>query len=144
MNRDEYHHEKSGATLRKPIALPDVVAFEGVATLTEELEPIELGTVWKGQPSLFTGYAGLPEGRFANVRLTPEAENVLRDRAMGDLSFNLRVIDHGKGWALVTADYDRIIGSVWLAYVRTETLPAGVHVLDPDEMAKSRAHSGRG
>lgn len=38
------------------------------------------------------------------------------------LTLNIHVIDHRNGWSLVTADYNRIIGGHWLAYVTTDSV----------------------
>lgn len=45
------------------------------------------------------------------------------DCGMND-SFSFEVIDHGEGLALVVASHGLIIGSLWLAYIDTDSLPS--------------------
>jgi hypothetical protein len=48
---------------------------------------------------------------------------VERTIIIGGDTMSFEVIDHGNGWSLVTAHHGQICGSVWLAYIRTDTIP---------------------
>lgn len=129
-------HDESGAELGRPVARPDIVDARDVFTPTIERHAVPLGTFewepWSGRrrsggESAFNGYAVIEAAEYprsiVNVELAGWAIDVLKTRAMGDLRFTLRAIAHDNGWTLILAQYDRIIGSVWLAYVRTDTVP---------------------
>lgn len=128
--RDEgYKHEESGAVLYQGIALPDITDFNGLVegftrdkTARAGRRPtptsaLKVGpSVWIDGPEGFHyGY-----GSVADCVLSAVAK---RDIGLDD-RMTIKVIDHKNGWSLVTADYSTIIGSVWLAYVRSETVPA--------------------
>lgn len=37
---------------------------------------------------------------------------------------SFEIVDHDNGWSLVIAQHSQICGNVWLAYIRTETIPS--------------------
>ena len=51
------------------------------------------------------------------------AENMINidDRVTFEL------IGHDNGWALLVAHYNKILGSAWLAYIRTDSIPSFNH-----------------
>jgi hypothetical protein len=129
-------HEASGTVLARKVIRPDIADGGSVLTV---IDSADIRTEWdkvKGeladtrQPvrlndagASFNGGAIIGR-RSANVCLAPWAIDKLKGAAMGDLSFSIHVVDHDNGWSLIIAEYDRIIGSLWLAYVRTDTLKA--------------------
>ena len=42
---------------------------------------------------------------------------------IGDDRMSFELIDHDNGWTLVTANHSCILGSVWLAYIKTDSIP---------------------
>jgi len=42
---------------------------------------------------------------------------------IGGDTMSFHVIDHGNGWSLVVAQHGQILGSVWLAYIKTDSIP---------------------
>jgi len=42
---------------------------------------------------------------------------------IGEDHMSFEIVEHDNGWTLITAHHSCIIGSVWLAYIKTESLP---------------------
>lgn len=42
---------------------------------------------------------------------------------IGGDTVSFRIIDHGNGWSLATGSQGRVSGGVWLAYIRTDSIP---------------------
>ena len=118
-----FHHEASGADLARPVERPDIEDAAEVFALIERREPVGLGTFDKGRESQFTGYVRLPSYKSGNAQLAEWALHVLKANIFADLRMDLQVVVHDNGWSLIIAEYSQIIGSIWLAYVRTESLP---------------------
>ena len=129
-----YWHKASKRALSNPVAMETDDAAD-VFTVVEAKRGVGLGTFerrYGGQlkESRFTGFCGLPRGRAASVELTPAAENVLRRGAIGDVTMALEVIEWPGEHSLVVAQYGQILGSVWVAFVRTSTVPEGMPIME--------------
>lgn len=63
--------------------------------------------------------------RSFSVRCADWVLSRIRERTIiiGDDRMSFEISLHANGWALVTAHHSCIIGSVWLAYIRQETIP---------------------
>lgn len=142
-----YHHEKSGADLAQPIAQPHAEKFSDVFTdyapfiqdgrspftppiLEHDKSRMRIGPYLHfrehKRPSLFVAVAGWVLSR-------------LRERTViiDNDSIDFEIIDHRNGWSLVVAGHSLIIGSTYLAYIRTDSLPpcAGQRVRFNDTVA---------
>lgn len=63
--------------------------------------------------------------RYFDVRCADWVLSRIKERTIviGDDRMSFEVIDHGNGWSLVVAKHSVICGSVWLAYIKTESVP---------------------
>jgi hypothetical protein len=63
--------------------------------------------------------------RFFSVSCADWVLSRIRERTIiiGGDTMSFEVIDHRNGWSLVTAHHGQILGSVWLAYIRTDSVP---------------------
>ncbi len=59
------------------------------------------------------------------VRCADWVMSRIRERTIiiGGDSMSFDLIDHDNGWTLVTAHHSSILSSVWLAYIKTDSIP---------------------
>lgn len=140
MTEQVHLHEPSGLRLHRVLMLPSVEARSALWTewsvdRTLCWQPRYIGgTTWDGElagdlhmtvgPLCVMCRSGRAQA--INVQPTDAVMRAIKDGTItirGD-RMSYRVIDHDNGWSLVLAQHGQIIGSVWLAYIRTETVPA--------------------
>lgn len=80
--------------------------------------------------ALIGTYCGLrPHGR-GSLRVTPSEATIAAIRG-GTIdcgaadTFSFEIIDHGEGKSLVVAQHSLIIGSLWLGYIDSNSVPVG-------------------
>lgn len=149
---EQYKHEASGAFLYRELAQPHVETFSEVFEAWKPyakgaFEPRYISgqaiadNLWRDVKATMNGNHGkrkhadqsMPVGPYCyrrdgdslSVRCADWVLSRIRERTIiigGDpMSFDL--VDHDNGWTLVTAHHSSIVGSVWLAYIRTSTIP---------------------
>lgn len=87
--------------------------------------PVRLGKIDR-RPLTVTGYcyfSGHPHRRSLCVRATAEVLQALRDCCVFPGSINFQVLMREAGRWLVTAEYNEILGGVWLAEVEPDSCP---------------------
>ena len=132
-------HEPSGLWLHRPVALPQVEtwgelwdAWSSDRTLCWQPRYVG-GRTWDGEraeaeamcvgPLCVMSRGGgatlinVQPGEATRAAFTKDAFLLRGDR------MTYRVIDRKNGWSLVLLHHQRIIGSRWLAYIRTESVP---------------------
>lgn len=134
-NNKMFKHEASGTELLRAIVRPDVLAFAEIFSgFTTERDAEISPLMWKqdgescavgphvsfrGRGTYFYGKAKVADWVIpALERSTIHCGN--RD------SISFKIIDHGKGWSLVVADHNIILGGAWLAYIRTDSCPSSL------------------
>ena len=124
-------HEASVQRFAGAVTRPDIVDFAEVLTINGPYvspkngdERRKKGIALNGRGAYISDWARLPGWRTgASVHPSDWVVRRLMDAAMEDLSMYFDVVSHENGWSLIIANYDQIIGSKWLAYVRTNTIP---------------------
>jgi len=112
----------------RPIMFPHVKRFD---ELFSEYAPISQGKKpsWAHRPSAMPSlkigpYVSIVEGGSFYARVRPEiGEEIGRHLAVGDDELYFKVIIHGRGRALVTVSYNKIISDRWLAFVDPKSIP---------------------
>ena len=106
-----HRHDPSGVELAKPVLLPDVEDFADLFEVTDK----------RGY------YCALSKRKagHASYRVRPTAitEEAVKENMLEGLGIYFEAIEHGNGRTLIVATYEQIIGSRYLAYVKTGTVP---------------------
>lgn len=106
-------------TTLRPLTLrrPDWRAFGKKTSRRTPLVDVPIGP--------YCGIHGRDGFAHIYVHPAPAVAAFLEENWMGDSTGCFRVTVRDDGTALVTAEYDRIIGSHWLALVDASTVPGG-------------------
>lgn len=70
-------------------------------------------------------FLSIRDGKSLSVSCADWVLSRVRERTIivpGD-TMSFEIVNHDNGWSLVTAQHSQILGSVWLAYIKTETIP---------------------
>jgi len=109
------------------IMFPDVDGFDDLFesfTFDKEQAPPDVELAPGTGRGRIRSYIGMPDFAAGYVALRPDYLHRLVSSMFADLTISFRAISHAStGYTLIIADYSEIIGSYWLAYVRTDTLP---------------------
>ena len=128
LHEEGHKHEASGAVLWKDLANPHVETFaecfslhtfnKDEAPAPRRIEGIGSCGPWCSRhaqdgrySSLYVSAADWVLSRCKELLVVPEDQ------------LYFQIIDHTNGWSLVTLQYNTIIGSRWLAYIRTDSIP---------------------
>lgn len=137
--RDQmYEHKASGATLAKPLMQPHVESFKDFFPRHSDYKDdggpngktIRVGDGltgkefdWRIGPYCIlrrNGRCYSLHVDLADCVLSRVRESML---PIENDTIYFEVVEHNNGWALVVANYNVIIGSHYLGYVRTDTVP---------------------
>ena len=124
-------HMTNKAGLARDVQFPEVDTFgelfesfttdkaNAPADITLSREP-ETGRVGS-----LSAYIRMPKYKAGYTRLRREFQDALTANMLTHLTLSFAAISHADvGRTLILAEYSEIIGSHWLAYVRTDSLPA--------------------
>ncbi len=120
------------AGLARDVKWPDVETFgELFESFTTDKEAAPPDVRLSAKPEPRTGrigsispYIWMPGYKSGYVKLRREYEDALRRELLESLTVTFKAISHAdRGYTLILAEYSEIIGSHWLAYVRTNSLP---------------------
>lgn len=134
MSETGYLHEASGVSLYKPLAQPHAEHFFDVFPAWE---PWQFNAKQGISAQWLTDSDGerMAVGPYCSwrdhyddpkaVRCADWVLSRLRERTLiipnDQMSFDM--VSHDNGWTLVTAHHSSILSSVWLAYIRTDSIP---------------------
>jgi hypothetical protein len=114
------------AGLYKPVLLPEALEFSELFDVIGEEEwsvPLNPG---EKDTALIYHWCRLPEYKSVHVRPKDEVIDTLRQTLIdtGERDrIHFECIAHDNGYALITAQYNLIIGSRYLAYIKVDSLP---------------------
>lgn len=129
MKTEFYKHQASGQELCRPMALPHLETF---AELFTDAKPFDAKTSFSdveipGRSQKIgsyicwrDNYQSSMSGRPADTVLSRIVEGMIdveNDRT------HFELVNHDNGWTLVLVSYGQILGSLWLAYIRTDSIP---------------------
>lgn len=125
---DFFEHKASGASLYHAPLLPEVENWKDL--FEDQREWAFNGTnfpTMKGPHTIqqFGSYCNRRDGKSLTVKARQEILAALEKRMIyisNDRNY-FEIVDHESGWSLICCKYGQIIGSVWLAYVRTDSIP---------------------
>jgi len=147
MKEQSYLHKPSGVSLYREIAQPHVETFREVF---EDSKPYEHGKpafaprILRGSDCLTGKETETPIGPYCmwrdhyensfSVSCADWVLSRLKERTISleNNSMFFEIISHDNGWSLVTCSHNLILGSVWIAYIRTNSIP--VFVQTPEEL----------
>jgi len=106
----------------KPIAFPEYDSFLdlfqllGEETVSREVEPGSKIRTWMSKRG---------QGKYGSLYVLPcrKVIDYLKEQNVVELELYFSAVDRGDNETLIIAQYDQIIGSRWLAIVRTDTVP---------------------
>lgn len=133
---DLYQHKASGAKLYQAPAFPQIDNFGDLfhvcsATKDEAKKPEPRKILLdNGKPSKMT-VGSFIMMRDGNSFYAAPKDCILSEvkRSMIIIDYDelfFEIIDHENGWSLVVVSYNQIIGTRWLAYIKTKSIPANL------------------
>lgn len=136
------HLRRKGHSLRKrygrsytakPLAFPEVKSFDELfvdyapwnSTLSRRPTPQAIEGIKASKHGQIGPYLSMRDGHSLAVRPSPAVVQYVKDNMLPIVEDHIyfEVIDRGEGESLVTASYNKIIGSRWLALIKTSTVP---------------------
>ena len=111
---------------------PRRITGQAIGTnLFDDVKAIMNGRKCKSHPdhSMQVGpYCSRRDGDSFSVRCADWVLSRIRERTIivpnDRMSFEL--VDHDNGWTLVIVNHGQILGGVWLAYIKTDSIPVAV------------------
>ena len=120
------------AGLARDVKWPDVETFGELFesfTTDKDSAPPDVKLSVKPEPrtgrmGAIRSYIWMPGYKSGYAKLHRKYEDALRRELFESLTVSFRAVTHAdRGYTLILAEYGEIIGSHWLAYVRTDSLP---------------------
>lgn len=129
MQTETFKHEASGVELCRKILQPHVTTFAEVFPSFRPYDSRETCLQWivDGRDKMaVSSYCVIREPHQSlNVTLADWILSRIRESMLlipNDRLF-FEIVNHDNGWSLVVVSHGVIIGSRWLAYIKTDSLP---------------------